>query len=803
MPLSLNEIRDRALAFSKEWNNERNEDAEAKSFWDSFFHVFGVTRRRIATFETRVRKANNRQGFIDLLWKGMLLIEHKSRGHDLDRAYEQAKDYFPGIKEHELPKYIIVCDFERLRIYDLDENTQREFKVTKLVDHIHLFDFLSGYKRHEFKEQDPVNIKAAELMGKLHDQLKAIGYDGHALELYLVRLLFCLFADDTGIFEKSIFEDYIELFTAEDGNDLAARVGQVFEILNTETPKRLKNIDGALAAFPYVNGKLFEEHLPTASFDRKMRGILLECCYLDWSLISPAIFGSLFQSVMDEKARRNLGAHYTSEKNIMKVIKPLFLDDLWDEFRKTDSRPQMQKFHTKLRSLLFSDPACGCGNFLIIAYRELRLLEIQVVTYLLKDKLERKQSITDIKIYFEVDVDQFYGIEYEEFPAQIAQVAMWLMDHQLNQLISATFGDYYVRIPLRKSATIVHGNALRTDWQSLITEEGRHYNYIFGNPPFIGSKLMSEKQREDLLNVFGEKNNVGVLDYVTAWYVKAAQILKNLNTKVAFVSTNSISQGEQVGILWNILFGRYEMKIDFAHQTFKWNNEARGIAAVYCIIIGFGHQNTNFSQKKLYQYENIKGDALEISVGNINPYLVEGKDLTIIKRHKSICLVPQMSFGNMPLDGGNLLLSDKEKTELIESEPKAEKFIKPLISAYEFLNGIPRWCLWLVDIEPSELKSMPNVLKRVENVRKFRLGSIAPSTQKFASTPYLFRDRQNPETYILIPSTTSENRLFIPIGFFKKNNIANNSTHIIPNGTCRIQAANATLCKFRNLAGEL
>ena len=309
MPLSLNEIRDRALAFSKEWANETNEEAEAKSFWDGFFNVFGISRRRTATFEVRVHKRDNREGYIDLLWKGVILIEHKSRGKDLDRAYEQAKDYFPGIKEKDLPRYILVCDFEHFRLYDLEEGKDWAFKLNKLADNIHRFDFISGYKKHVYKEQDPINIKAAELMGKLHDQLKAIGYDGHALELYLVRLLFCLFADDTNIFEKDIFQEYIELYTAADGSDLAARLGQVFEILNTAPEKRFKNLDIALNAFPYVNGRLYEEHLPTASFDSKMRQILLDCCYLDWSKISPAIFGSLFQSVMDEKARRNLGAH--------------------------------------------------------------------------------------------------------------------------------------------------------------------------------------------------------------------------------------------------------------------------------------------------------------------------------------------------------------------------------------------------------------------------------------------------------------------------------------------------------------
>lgn len=421
----------------------------------------------MATFEQQVKKIDDTTGFIDLLWKGTILVEHKSRGKSLDKAYKQAKDYFPGLKEAELPRYILVSDFENFRLYDLDTAAQHDFTLQQLVDNVHLFGFIAGYQKRTYKEQDPVNIEAAELMGRLHDKLKSMGYTGHALERYLVRLVFLLFADDTNIWEKGIFYEYIDLHTKEDGSDLAAHLSQLFEVLNTPIEKRLKNIDESLNAFSYVNGKLFEEHLPFAAFDSEMRSVLLKCCLLDWGKISPAIFGSLFQSVMDEKARRNLGAHYTSEKNILKLIKPLFMDELWAAFdnAKGDKR-KLQKLHEKVSKLRFLDPACGCGNFLIVAYRELRELEMEIIKQQLKG-----QTITDISEYFTIDVDRFYGIEYEEFPAQIAQVAMWLMDHQMNMKASETFGDYYVRLPLKKSATIVHGNALRIDWQSLINEK--------------------------------------------------------------------------------------------------------------------------------------------------------------------------------------------------------------------------------------------------------------------------------------------------------------------------------------------
>ena len=391
MPLSWNEIKDRALAFSKEWEHESSEDAEAKSFWDGFFNIFGVSRRRFATFEQHVKKIDGKDGYIDLLWRGMILIEHKSRGRDLDRAFAQAKGYFPGLKDRDLPRYILVSDFARFRLYDLETDEESEFELKDLYKNIRLFGFIAGYQTQELKEQDPANIKAAELMGKLHDSLKAIGYEGHDLEVYLVRLLFCLFAEDTSIFERCQFQDYIEQKTAEDGHDLAYHLAALFHILNTAEDKRLKKRDEHLNEFPYVNGKLFEESLPPAAFDTAMRQALLECCALDWSRISPAIFGSLFQSVMDAKARRNLGAHYTEEKNILKLIKPLFLDGLWDEFNHLSSLKQGQaqrltEFHRKLSELKFFDPACGCGNFLVIAYRELRLLELEILRALHKKK---------------------------------------------------------------------------------------------------------------------------------------------------------------------------------------------------------------------------------------------------------------------------------------------------------------------------------------------------------------------------------------------------------------------------------
>lgn len=775
MALSWNEIKDRALHFSKEWADTSNEEADAKPFLVEFFNVFGISSKRVSTFEHRVKKLDEKDGYIDLLWKGTILIEMKSRGKNLDKAYQQAKDYLHGLKQHELPKYILVSDFDTFKLHDLEEEKTIEFKLNDLVNNVQHFSYILGYQKKVYKEQDPANIKAAELMGKLHDRLEEIGYTGHPLEVYLVRILFCLFAEDTTIFNKQQFQEFIEQRTNEDGSDLASKIQELFQVLNTPKENRFKNLDEQLAEFPYVNGKLFEEILPMASFDSKMRQSLLECCYIDWSKISPAIFGSMFQSVMNPKERRNLGAHYTSETNILKLIKPLFLDELWKEFESIkDNKNKLQEFHKKLSTLKFLDPACGCGNFLVITYRELRLLELEVLRSLNKSG----QGFLDVREIIWLDVDMMCGIEYEEFPARIAEVAMWLIDHQMNMQISNEFGQYFVRLPLKKAAKIIHGDALETDWENVVSKN--ELSFIIGNPPFIGSKIMKQSQRDQIVKQFDNVDGSGVLDYVTGWYIKAAKFIQDTKIKVAFVSTNSIVQGEQTSILWGQMLNRFNIKIHFAHRTFKWSNEAKGNAAVYCVIVGFANYDTN--NKSIFEYEDIKGEAHEIKAKNINPYLIDAKDLLINKSSNPICNVPKMSFGNMPLDGGYLLLSDEEKNEFLLKEPKAEKFIKPLISAYEFLNGEKRWCIWLVGAEPSELKQLPEILKRVEAVKKFRLDSVAPSTQKFAATPTLFRDRNQPDTYILIPSTTSENRKYIPLGFFGKDDIANNSCHTVPNG---------------------
>ena len=777
MPLSWNEIKQRAIAFSKEWETETSEKSESQSFWNDFFNVFGISRRRVGSFELPIKKADNKQGFIDLLWKGIILVEHKSRGKDLDKATQQAKDYFPNLKEHELPKYILVSDFQKFRLYDLDTDETKEFELKDFVNHVHLFGFMAGYEKRVYRDEDPVNIKAAELMGELHDRLKEIGYIGHDLEVYLVRLLFCMFADDTGIFNKGIFWEYIDLHTKEDGSDLAMHIASIFHILNTSKEKRLKNLDENLAQFPYVNGKLFEETVKPATFDKPMREMLLKACAFDWGKISPAIFGSMFQAVMNQTERRNLGAHYTSEKNIQKLIKPLFLDDLYTEFEKAKgSKGKLETLHKKIANLHFLDPACGCGNFLIITYRELRDLEILILLELNKSG----QLVTDISSIIQVDVDQFAGIEYDEFAVRVAEVAMWLIDHQMNVKVSNEFGQYFVRLPLKKSAKIVHGNSLRIDWESVVAKE--KLNFILGNPPFVGSKMMNETQRDDLLGIFNDAKGAGVMDYVSAWYVKAAELIQNSNIQVAFVSTNSISQGEQVGILWNVLFNEYKIKIHFAHRTFKWANEARKNAAVYCVIIGFA--NFDIAEKRIFEYEDVKGEPLEIQAKNINPYLVNGTDTTIERRQNPLSNIPSIGIGNKPIDGGNYLFTTPEKEDFIKIEPQSAKWFRKWVGSDEFINNRERWCLWLGDCPPNELKQMPQALKRVEAVKKVRLESQSIPTQKLAQTPTRFHVENIPSgEYLIVPKVSSERRKYIPIGFSDSNTLSSDLLFVVSNSS--------------------
>ena len=780
MQLSWNEIQNRASKFSKVWKDAKNEKSSAQSFLNDFFKVFGVDLKRVALFEKKVPMGENRDGYIDCLWRGVILIEMKSRGKNLTKAYEQAKDYAFNLRDRDLPEYIMVCDFENIRLYRILTNQIWTFKVANLSNHVRKFAKLAGYEFAcaECEPEAEVNEKAAKKMAKLHDKLKETGYGGHNLEVYLIRILYCMFADDSRIFEKGAFFQYIK-DSKEDGSDLSRRIAELFEILDMDEEKRKNNKllpEEMKNNFPYINGKLFREPLPMAYFDSSMRELILECCEMDWSKISPSIFGAMFQEVTDQKKRRELGAHYTSEENILKVIEPLFLDDLRKEFELIKhNKRKLTEFHDKLTNLKFLDPACGCGNFLIVAYRELRILELNTLSMLIDDN--RQLSLDVVNTYCRVNVDQFYGIEIEDFPCQIAHVGMWLMDHQMNELVAKHFGLNYARLPLKASATIINGNALRIDWNDIVPKE--ELNYIMGNPPFVGYHLRNRNQQDDMDLVFGNSiKKYGVLDYVAAWYKKACDYMMNTKIESAFVSTNSISQGQQPAILWEPLMKENNTIINFAHRTFKWGNEAKGKKAqVHCVIIGFSDYKNN-KEKKIFD-----DNSLSIA-NNINPYLVDAPDIMVERRSISICDVSNMVYGNKPTDGGFLLLNEKEKDVLLKENPLAQKWIKPFMGAEEFLNGKKRWCLWLVNAKPNELRKCKLIMERIDNVRNFRLNSKKKATQKLASFSTLFDEiRQPPTDYLLIPRTTSGDRKYVPLGFIDKNTIAGDRNLIIPNAT--------------------
>ncbi len=782
MGLNWNEIKSRALQFSKTWDDACNENSQAKPFWIDFFEIFGITDKRVGTFELNVKKLDGAQGFVDLFWPGMLLVEHKSRGKNLDDAVDQAVGYLHKLPERDLPQLVVVCDFARFRVRRLATGETVAFELKHLHKYIKLFGLLAGYKVQDIRAEDPVNIKAAERMGRLHDALKASGYSGHALEVLLVRLLFCLFADDTGIFQPAqSFRDFVEERTAPDGSDLGPRLGQLFQVLNTPESQRNKNIDEQLGQFAYINGKLFEETLPMADFSTAMREALLDACALDWSAISPAIFGSLFQSIMDDKARRNLGAHYTSEANILKLIKPLFLDELHAEFERVKgNRNKLFEFHKKLRQLTFLDPACGCGNFLVISYRELRELELKVLRASHELSVHRGQLAVDVHGLIGVNVDQFFGMEIEEFPAQIAQVALWLVDHQMNLRVSVEFGLYFARIPLTSTPQIRHANALRFDWNEVLPAE--RCSYVLGNPPFLGKTYQNKEQKADSAVVMHGIHGAGDLDFVCAWYVLAARYLQGrTGTRAAFVSTNSITQGEQVAVLWGEM-QRLGMHIHFAHRTFQWSNEAKGNAAVHCVIVGFGHEDQ--AVKTIYEYEDIKGLQQAVPAKRINAYLVDAPDVLLSKRRMPICSVNEMTYGSKPTDGGSLLLSNEEKDALLSKEPQAEKWIRRFLGADEFINKTDRWCLWLVECSPQELRQMPEVRKRVQAVKAMRSASSDKQTQQDAGTPTLFQKIRQPNSnYLLIPLHSSENRDYVPIGFCNQEIICGNANSMISDAT--------------------
>lgn len=793
MRLSWNEIRARAAKFAKEWDGSARESGNTQLFYRDFFDVFGVSVRRVASFEQRVKLLGDKRGFIDLFWKGVLLVEQKSAGRDLSKAKAQALDYFPGLKETELPRYVLVSDFKNFELYDLEEQDELKFELTEFPQHVEDFAFIVGVRQRSFRDQDPVNIEASELVGRIYDSLAARGHPGPDLDRMLVRLVFCLFADDTGIFQpRDIFLDYLEDRTNPDGSDVGSKFNELCQILNTPPEHRPKGLDSDLARFPFVDGDLFRDLILTPFFDSKSRRLLLEACRFDWSKISPAIFGSLFQSVMDKDQRRAQGAHYTTEQNILKVIEPLFLDDLRAQFRRLKARKDnwrraaLHKFHRQLGELTFFDPACGCGNFLVIAYRELRALEIDVILELRSHTTAKGQRELDVRRLSRIDVHQFYGIEIEPFPARIAETALWMMDHFMNNRLSMELGENYSRIPLKASSHIVQDDALETNWNNVV--HPRRCSYVLGNPPFVGAKYQTPKQREQVRRIASLGGSGGTLDYVSAWFFKAAKYAQMGGARVGFVATNSLTQGEQVGQLWPNLFRRHHVEISFAHRTFAWGSDARGKAHVHVVILGLGRAQSK-NKKRLFSYKDPNGNPQESTHSVLSPYLFDAgrlrnSHIVVHEASKPLSGLPKLVIGSKPIDGGNYIFTDEQKRTFLQGEPGAAKFLRPYVGSREFLSGRHRWILALQKAAPSELRKMPSVRERIEAVREYRLASPSASTNALAARPTSYHVNVVPTApFLAVPETSSERREYVPIAWMSPPTVPSNSVRISTDAT--------------------
>ena len=724
-------------------------------------------------------------------------------------ARDQAGTYFDALPERDRPRYQLLCDFQTFELLDRDEREVSHLALADLPQHVEKFGVIIGVQRRTFRDQDPVNIEASELIGRLHDALKASGYDGHDLELFLVRTVFCLFADDTGIFEpRDIFLQFIEERTAPDGADLGAWLMQLFEVLNTPLNRRQRALDEDLAGFPHVNGELFADRLRPPAFDAAMRSALLEAGQFDWTAISLAIFGALFQSVMEPAERRAQGAHYTTEKNILKVIEPLFLDDLRAEFSRLQARrdgravADLRRFRDRLGTLRLFDPACGCGNFLIIAYRELRTLEIDMLR-----EIASRASATQLKLTVQsvVEVDQFYGIEIGEFPARIAATALWMMDHIMNNRLSLEFGRTYARIPIEKSPHIRTADALEIDWADVLPPD--ECSYVFGNPPFSGAKQQSTLQRSQVRRVAGLGGSGGTLDYVAAWFIRAGHYVREAQVagaarppRIGFVATNSITQGEQVAQLWPLLLDQRQLEIAFAHRTFRWGSDARGKAHVHVVIIGLDAADHAPRDRRLFAYEDLDGEPLEGRHIVITPYLFDGHALSdphvvVRKERRPINGMPRLKTGVQIIDNGIPTFSHGEREDFLVNEPKSREYFRQYIGGDEYINGFHRWILYLEDASPADLRYLPRVRERIQRVRAYRASSDRTSTVAMAEYPTKVGvDERLSAPFLVLPNTSSERRAYVPIGWLTPDVIANQKLRILPN---------ATLCNFAVLTSAM
>ena len=781
--LSKRTLRQRAAEFARKHADDSSEMAERQIFWNDLFAIFGREVKEVGRFERAAhRLSTGRHGWIDLLVPGDMAVEHKSRGENLDTAMTQLFDYLDDLQPAAAPWLVVACDFQNFFWQDLRAGTEGRFTLDQLPEHVELFWWLAGIEpQTTFETEEQANLVATGYMADLHDAVLASGYDSHALREWLTRILFCLFADDTEVWTSNAFKHYVFLHTRPDGTDLGPALAYLFQLLDTPDNRRPNNLDEDLVDFTYINGDLFATVLPIPSCDEATRDALLAACKFDWSAISPAIFGSMFQNVMTPAERRHLGAHYTTEENILKTIRPLFLDDLEAELaairvtKSAQSRVALTAYHNRLASLTFFDPACGCGNFLVIAYRELRRLETEVLRAMRTQGTSSVTPAMDIAHFLKVTVDQFYGIEIEEFPARIARTALYLIDHKANREFSTEFGEYFARFPIPTSPHIRIDNALRVDWNDVLPAS--RANYVFGNPPFLGKQQRNDEQQEDMSVVFANEQGTGVLDYVAAWYKHSMDYAGSYPVQFAYVSTNSITQGEQVPALWRSFYQR-GFEISFAHRTFAWSSEARGSAHVHCVIVGFAHTGVHTGPRTLFDYPEIVGEPVKELVREINCYLAPGP-ATIVER-RGAPFNPDLStvaFGSMPNDGGGLILSQTEAEEVRGFDPVAASYLRRLVGADDLLNGDGRWCLWLKDARPGDITASSFLRERVSAVREYRLRSTRAQTRFLAETPSLFGEiRQPVGPYLCIPRHSSENRRVVPMAFVEDGSIAHDST---------------------------
>lgn len=662
------------------------------------------------------------------------------------------------------PRFVIVTNFKQLVAKDTKTHDSLDIAIEELNKHFDFFLPWAGMEKANYQVENPADVKAAEKMAKLYDEIKRDNEIStleqiHDLNVFLSRLLFCFFAEDTGIFTKGQFTQAIESHTQEDGSDLNIYLIRLFEVLNSADNER-GEFPAYLMNFPYVNGKLFENLDISIKFSRKSRQAILDCGSLDWSLINPDIFGSMIQAVVTPEYRGHLGMHYTSLPNIMKVIKPLFLDGLYEEYEYSKGNVEaLSHLHERLTNIKIFDPACGSGNFLIISYKELRKLEMKIF-----DELNN----IDPTLYLSaIELKQFYGIEVDDFAHEIAMLSLWLSEHQMNLEFFDKFGRTNPTLPLKESGKILNANATRVDWEEFCPHEIDEEVYILGNPPYLGSRVQEKEHKEDINFVFEKYSKAKSLDYISCWFYKAAEYTSGSKAEFAFVSTNSITQGEQVAILWPLIFSK-GVQIKFAHTSFKWTNNAKGNAGVVCVVIGIGGSNRNFN-KRIYRDNHFK------NVTNINPYLVEGETVFVERRNTPISNLPTIYIGNMPNDFGWLILDENEKVNLINDYPKAQKLIKKFVGAEEFIKGSYRWCLWIEDKDYELAVSIQPILERIQNVRIARLASKNISTVKLAEKPYQFRNLMTcTDSAIIIPSVSSERREYIPIGFTEADTIISN-----------------------------